>query len=90
MSKRFEVKRLTKEQKDKLFKAIRYSYLKHEELIETSMNPDFTPAKDQILQGLSYRLNPYEKTSFKEFSIDMKPRKNYGAEMEQKLIDNFA
>ncbi|CDW80143.1 e3 ubiquitin-protein ligase hectd1 [Stylonychia lemnae] len=85
------VRKLRKEQKEILFKAIHYSFLKHEELIETSLNPNFAEAKDYIMQGLSYRLNPYEENQkYREFTINLKPRKNYGAEMEMKLVDNFA
>jgi hypothetical protein len=35
-------------------------------------------------------LNPYEKSQVKEYQIDLKPRKNYGPEMEKKLIDDYA
>lgn len=42
------------------------------------------------MQGLSYRLDPYEKSSFSEYTIDLKPRVNYGQEMETKLRENFA
>lgn len=34
-------KRLTKEEKEKLLLAVRYAYLKHEELVETGFNPNF-------------------------------------------------
>ena len=51
---------MSKVEKEKLYKAIRYSYLKHEELLDLSLNPDFAGAKDYILEGLSYRLNSYE------------------------------
>jgi len=85
------VRKLKRDQKEILFKAIHYSFLRHEELIETSLNPNFTEAKDYIMQGLSYRLNPYEENQkYREFTINLKPRKNYGADMERKLVDNFA
>jgi len=53
------------------------------------MNPNFAEAKDFILQGLSYRLDHFEKTRVKEFTINLKGRKNYGPEMEKQLIANF-
>ena len=85
------VKKLKKDQKEHLFKAIHYSFLKHEELIETSLNPNFDQAKDYIMQGLSYRLNPYEANQkYREFTINLQPRKNYGQDMEKKIVDNFA
>jgi hypothetical protein len=81
---------LKKEEKNKLFLAIRYSYLKHEELIELGFNETFKDAKDYIMQGLSYRLDPYEKSAFKDYKISMKPRVNYGQDMERKLAENYA
>ena len=54
------------------------------------MNPLFSQAKDYILEGLSYRLNSYEHVENKESKINMKPRKNYGPEMEKQIIDNYA
>jgi hypothetical protein len=75
-----------------LFKAIRYAYLHHDQLVEISLNPDFAGAKDYILEGLSYRLNPYEqaKKPADQYKINVKPRKNYGPEMEKRLNENFA
>jgi hypothetical protein len=64
--------------------------LKHEELIETSFNPNFEAAKSLIMQGLSYRLKPFEDCQIAEFTINLKPRKNYGVEMERKLTENYA
>jgi len=44
-------------------------------------NPLFSSAKDFIMQGLSYRLNPFEKISeadLKEkYQIELKPRASY-------------
>lgn len=64
--------------------------MKHEELIDTSFNPNFEPAKNLIMQGLSYRLDPYEKSKVTKYTIELKPRKNYGQEMEKKIIENYA
>lgn len=87
------MKKLSKVEKEKLYKAIRYSYLKHEELLDLSLNPDFAGAKDYILEGLSYRLNSYEQLNDgtkKQIEINLKPRKNYGVEMEKKIIESHA
>jgi hypothetical protein len=54
------------------------------------MNPEFVLAKDYIMEGLSLRLNHYEQSTKKPVNINLKPRKNYGAEMEKHLIENFA
>ncbi len=42
------------------------------------------------MQGLSFRLKPYEDCTVHEFTINLKPRKNYGVEMEKKLTENYA
>jgi hypothetical protein len=86
---RLKEKRLSKEERRQLYLAIRYSYLRHEELIGTSMNPYFEEAKDFLMEGLSYRLNPYENSAVKEYKINLKPRRNYGAEMERRLNEDF-
>eukprot|EP00347_Sterkiella_histriomuscorum_P013958 403362705 len=91
IDEKLKVKKLKKEEKERLFKGIHYPFLKHEELIETSLNPNFDQAKDYIMQGLSYRLNPYEENQkYREFTINLQPRKNYGQDMERKIVDNFA
>jgi hypothetical protein len=51
------LKRLTKEQKKELFKAIRFSYLHHEELLKLAADPVFELAKDFIVEGLTYKLD---------------------------------
>jgi hypothetical protein len=75
-----KIRRLSKAQKQALFKTIRYSHLLHEELIETSKNPLFSNdplVKDLIMQGLSHRLNPYEKTAEDKYQIELNPRPTY-------------
>ena len=77
------LRRVTKAQKEALFKAIRYSHLPHAELISLGKNPVFQEgAKDFILQGLSFRLNPFEGAKpldqlEKENIIVLTPRKSY-------------
>lgn len=63
IEEKLEEKRLSKEEKEKLLLSIRYSYLKHEELVEAGFNPLFDSAKNLIMQGLSFRLDPYEKSN---------------------------
>jgi hypothetical protein len=50
-------------------------------LLSLSKNPLFAGAKDYVMQGLSHRLNPFEKISeadLKEkYQIDLKPRTSY-------------
>ena len=66
IEKKLEEKKLSKEERQKLLLSIRYSYLKHEELVETGFNPNFETAKNLIMEGLSFRLDPYEKSNLKE------------------------
>ena len=74
---RLTLKRLTKEQKLELFKTVRYSYLKHEELLALAINPVFDAAKNYIVEGLSVRLDSYENASKKDLQINIEPRVNY-------------
>lgn len=81
---RVVVKRLSKAEKDQLVKAIRYAHMQHTELIEAAKNPSFSNiAKDYIMQGLSYRLKPFEagkEDIEKEYTIELKPRNHYKKE----------
>lgn len=43
-----------------MFRTVRFSYMKHEDLIYLSQNPVFEIAKDYIMEGLSFRLNNFE------------------------------
>lgn len=74
---RLTVKRLTKAQKTDLFKTIRFSYLKHEDLLSLTLNPRFDLAKNFIVEGLSVRLEPYENALRKQLSINIEPRVFY-------------
>ena len=60
-----------------LFKTIRFSYLKHEDLFSLSMNPMFELAKNFIVEGLSVRLDTYENAQKKDLNINIEPRVNY-------------
>lgn len=64
------MKPLADEEKMELLKCIRFSYLQHKELVSLFDRPVFAPAKKlvicinkklQIMEGLSMRLNKYEK-----------------------------
>jgi len=70
--------------------ALKNNYMKHDDLIMTSMNPNFEQAKDFIMEGLSFRLNPFETTQHKDYQISLKPRKHYGQAMEKALNADFA
>ena len=51
------VKRLNKVERKELFKAIRFIYLPHQELLKLSTDPIFEIAKDFILEALAYKLD---------------------------------
>ena len=71
-----KVKPLKDEDKLRIFRAIRWTYMSHEELLKLSMDPDFSLAKSMIMQGLSCKLDPnYAQTmSTRELLITVKPR----------------
>ena len=49
-----------------------------------SKNPIFASAKDYVMQGLSHRLNPFEKVGENDdrYTIELKPRLSY----EEKVL----
>ncbi len=53
---RLALKRLNKDQREHLFKTIRYSYLHHEQLLALTMNKQFDLAKNFIVEGLAFKL----------------------------------
>lgn len=78
-SDRLALKRLSKEQKKELFRAIRFSYLHHEELLKLAADPVFELAKDFIVEGLTYKLDQREKNVLGEkLKINIQPRVYYG------------
>jgi hypothetical protein len=74
---RLKLKRLSKAQKIELFKTIRFSFMKHEDLLALTMNPTFELAKQYIIEGLSVRLNPFENGIKDSIAINIEPRANY-------------
>ena len=69
--------RLSSIQKKALFKTIRYSYCKHEDLLGLTLNKQFELAKEFVIEGLSVRLNPYENAIKTELKINTQPRVNF-------------
>lgn len=51
--------------------------MKHEDLIQMSINPVFELAKDYIVEGLSVRLDSYENACKKDLNINIEPRVNF-------------
>ena len=46
---KLKIKPLTEEDKLRIFKSIRWTFMTHEELLKLSMDPDFTLAKSMIM-----------------------------------------
>ena len=74
---RLKISRLSKQQKFDLFQTVRFSFMKHEDLISLTANKEFEMAKDFILEGLSYKLNHFENAIKGELKINTEPRVNY-------------
>ncbi len=79
---RLKLKRLTKAQKVELFKTIRYAYLHHEQLLAMTANPIFELAKNFIVEGLAFKLDP--KTLKKDPQINVEPRVYYETPSKKK------
>lgn len=56
------LKKVSAAEKIKVFQAMRWSFMSHEELVELSTDPDFELARGMILEGLSSRLVNFEKS----------------------------
>lgn len=79
---RLILKRLNKEEKAKLFKEIRWGFLKHQELLQLRQNEIFELAKNLIVEGLSVRLDPHEIAAKEDISLNMHPRVRYNHKVE--------
>lgn len=66
--------KLTDEQKERIFRCIRYSFLPQEELLKLSTDPDFSLAKELIVQGLACKLGGGDQFASEDIKITMKPR----------------
>ena len=74
MDSMLKIKPLTDADKIKIFKAVRFSFMTHDELLKLSMDPEFALGKEMILQGLSCKLNNYEHSGATELLINLRPR----------------
>lgn len=72
-----KINRLSKDQKRELFLSIRYSFMKHEDLLALMGSKSMELAKDFIIEALSVRLNPYENAIKGELKINTEPRVYY-------------
>ena len=77
-----KLNRLSKAEKIELFKTIRYSFMKHEDLLALTTNTTFELAKQFIIEGLSVRLNPFENGIKDSIAINIEPRANYNPALD--------
>lgn len=82
---RLLLKPLTEVEKLQVFKQIRWSFMSHEELVETSLDRDFELARPMILEGLSCRLVNFEKSSKLGSLVNLTPRTKYPKEQVREL-----
>lgn len=68
---------------------MRFSYIKHEDLIELTQYPALELAKDYIMEGLSFRLNNFENAIKKELNINCEPRVNYTQNADNQPVATF-
>lgn len=84
INKVLEVVRMNKAQRKMIFEAIRYSFLSHEELIDTAKNPNFEEVRNFVLEGMSCRLDPFEHINNRDnFHINLEPRESYSEAVRQ-------
>lgn len=74
---RMRVKGLRSEDKRKLFKTIRFAFLTHQELLKCSRDPLFNEAKEFLVEGLTYQIEPEEVIGKEETVISLVPRHYY-------------
>ena len=57
-----------------IFRCIRYAFLPHEALLKLSTDPEFTLAKELIVQGLAYSLGGGNQINSEDLKINVKAR----------------
>lgn len=76
-SERMKVRGLRTEQKRELFKTIRYAFLTHQELLKCSKDKVFEEAKEYIVEGLTYKIEPEEVSLKDDTLINLRHRDFY-------------
>lgn len=70
------ISKLNDSESEQLIKLIRFAYLSHKELLDLSSSEIIKNYKDLILEGISFRLNPFESSeNLKRYTINLTPRK---------------
>ena len=76
-TERMKVRGLRTEQKRELYKAIRYAFLTHQELLKISKDKLFEEAKEYIVEGLTFKIEPEEVSMKDDTLINLRPRESY-------------
>ena len=79
---RMRIKGLRPSEKREIFKTIRYAFISHAELLKCSRDPLFHEAKEYLVEGLTYKIDPGEVFGKDETIISLKPRLHYLVEDE--------
>jgi len=88
-SERMRVKGLRPEEKRELFKTIRYAFLTHQELLKCSRDPIFDEAKDFLVEGLTYKIEPEEVLDKDNTLISLNERAHYIINAEEDQRDMY-
>jgi hypothetical protein len=80
---RMKVRGLRTEHKRELFKAIRYAFLTHQQLLKISKDKLFEEAKEYIVEGLTFKIEPEEVRMKDDTLINLRPRESYNYDAEE-------
>lgn len=76
-NERMRVRGMRPEDKRELFKTVRFAFLTHQELLHCSRDPLFHEAKEYLVEGLTYKIEPEEVLGKDETVISLIPRVHY-------------
>ena len=74
---RMRVRGLRPHDKKELFKTIRFAFLTHQELLKCSRDPIFDEAKEYLVEGLTYKIEPEEVLDKEDTIISLNERAHY-------------
>lgn len=77
VKQRLVLAQISEKERTNIYKAIRWSFIPHEKLMETSLNSAFDIARPLILEALSLRLVPFESSAKLGSSLNLKPRTKF-------------
>jgi hypothetical protein len=74
---RMRVRGMRPSDKKELYKTIRFAFLTHQELLKWSRDPLFDEAKEYLVEGLTYKIEPEEVLDKENTIINLYPRAHY-------------